>query len=81
MTGIYVKEFIVSHMINRGDGKSMESPFRPLVQVLEKDGSLVAEHDQLGNYAQEDLISLINYCKQNNEGNALDVLNNWRRNK
>lgn len=40
---IEVKEVIVTDILTRGDGK--KSPIRPVIQVFEKDGTLIAEND------------------------------------
>lgn len=60
---IVCKELIISKTTIRGAGTD-DSPTRVVVQVLEKDGKVVAEDDPEGNYTVEDLYRLEAFIKE-----------------
>lgn len=66
-TRIECKEVIVSRLKTVGDGSDL-NPFREVVQVFEKDGSLIAEKDGFNNFSAKDMVDYALYCLEKNVG-------------
>lgn len=69
---IEVKEVIVTDILRRGDGK--KTPIRSVLQVFEKDGTLIAENDPNDDaFALMDLIHFARWAEI--KGNKAETLN------
>lgn len=65
MNDICCKEVIISSLTLRGKGTET-SPCRRIIQVFEKDGRLIAEHDPIPEtYALFDMIHFAKWCIDN----------------
>lgn len=71
MEGTYCEELIVTHA-SRGIGNK-EYPFRRVLQIFKKDGTLLAENDSFKNDAGIDLVDILNFSRWANR-NGLDPL-------
>jgi hypothetical protein len=63
MDNIYVKEVIISNLKRRGNGK--DDPIRAVLQVFEKDGTLICENDPYLNdkLGFDDIVAQENHIK------------------
>lgn len=76
---ISVREVIVSHISTRGLG-TKRSPCRKVLQVFEKDGTLIAEKDDWDGdkFAQGDLVHFARWCTDNkNSFPTYDDVEKW----
>lgn len=75
---IEVKEVIICNLLTRGDGKSPYSPYRKVLQVFEKDGTLIAECDTLErNFTVEQMCAFVSHCEYNKALPTHEELNNF----
>ena len=73
-TRIECKEVIVSRLKTVGDGSDL-NPFREVVQVFEKDGSLIAEKDNFNNFSAKDMVQYALYCLESKLGKDQVIAN------
>lgn len=75
---VVVQEVVITDLARRGTGKDTFSPIRNLLEVYSKQGALLAVHDSLGNYAQEDMIAFGGLCRQQARSSIEEVFEQWK---
>ena len=73
---INVQEVIITDLNRRGNGK--DTPLRRIIEVYEKDGSLIAQNDPMGNYRMEDMIEFAKYCRADGTSRTEELLDKWK---
>jgi hypothetical protein len=71
---IECKEVIISRLVTVGDGSDL-NPIRVVLQVFEKDGSLIAEKDDFNDFSAKDMVEYALYCLESKLGKDQVIAN------
>lgn len=82
MKNAYCQEVIISNLLQRGDGK-IGNPYRSILQVYDKNGTLIAEHDpEPDTFTKEQMIDFAQYCRiKNTEVIHETAFKSWQESK